>query len=269
MSFTAEDIQTKQFNVRFRGFDIDEVDSFLEQVAENYSLLAHEYNELNNELEKMKNEIEECKSRETTFHHAILAAQKIADEIEAKSRREAEELVSNAQEEARRLNEEATTEIAALEKQLDQLKDAKKKIQEELKGYLTSCLQALERGEVPSLLTASEIEAEEEDFASDAFEPEGEKPEDDLKDLYEKIELPAEMDLAGIDTEESASGEIEEQEQDAFFGESQNREEAEGNGSAVLPDLDGDMMFTMNDPVELEDEPAVVIGGLKEDEKGS
>jgi hypothetical protein len=33
---------------------------------------------------------------------------------------------------------------------------------------------------------------------------------------------------------------------------------------ALLPDLDGDMMFTMNDPVDMEQEPAVVIESLEE-----
>lgn len=267
MSFTAEDIQTKQFNVRFRGFDIEEVDSFLEQVAENYSLLAHEYNELNDELEKFKKDIDEFKSRETTFHHAILSAQKIADEIEEKSRREAEERVATAEEEIKRLQEEANSEIVGLEKQLDQLKDAKKKIQEELKFYLTSCLGALERDEVPSVLVTPGVDDDAAGFESSAsYGQDRPEAEDDLEDLYEKIELPAEMDLAGIDVDK----EYAEDEQEKLEGFGDERKEMEdGDESTMLPDLDGDMMFSMDDPVDAEHEPAVVIGGLEEDEKES
>jgi len=267
MSFTAEDIQTKQFNVRFRGFDIEEVDSFLEQVAENYSLLVHEYNELNEELSKFKKDIEEFKARETTFHHAILSAQKIADEIEEKSRREAEERVAKAEEEIKRLQDGANTEIVELEKQLDQLKDAKKKIQEELKNYLASCLDALERGEVPSLLiepeTVTDITGEHERPSS--FDQEKTAPGDDLEDLYEKIELPAEMDLAGIGAENKYA-EIEGENRQEFSG-GEIEDVTEGGEDATLPDLNGDMMFTMNDPVDEEHEPAVVLGGWEEDEK--
>lgn len=260
MSFTAEDIQTKQFHVRFRGFDIEEVDSFLEQVAENYMLLVHEKKELSDELDKLKNDIEDFESREKTFHHAILSAQKIADEIEAKSSREAEEMVANAEEEVKRLQEDANSEIVALEKQLDDLKDARNNIQGELKSYLTSCLDALGRDEVPaSLVSTVAREAgsfqgnEENSFAPDEVE-------DDLKDLYEKIELPAEMDLAGIGLDQDDSpGEDEDGEGESFSQESEDEEKG-----ALLPDLDGEMMFTMNDPVDMEHEPAVVIGDLEE-----
>jgi cell division initiation protein len=259
MSFTAEDIQTKQFNVRFRGFDIEEVDSFLEQVAENYMLLVHEKKELSDELDKMKNDIEDFESREKTFHHAILSAQKIADEIEAKSSREAEEIVAKAQEEVKRLQEDANSEIVALEKQLDELKEARNTIQGELKSYLTSCLNALGRDEVPASLV-SPVVAEslqgnaEKSFASEAVE-------DELKDLYEKIDLPEEMDFAGVGLDQGDSPS--EGEEGESFSEDPEDEERE----ALLPDLDGEMMFTMNDPVDLEHEPAVVIDSLEEEDE--
>jgi cell division initiation protein len=263
MSFTAEDIQTKQFNVRFRGFDIEEVDSFLEQVAENYMLLAHEKKELSDELDKLKNDVEDFESREKTFHHAILAAQKIADEIEAKSTREAEEIVTNAQEEVKRLQKDANSEIVILQKQLDDLKDARNNIQGELKSYLTSCLDALERDEVPASLVspvardAGSFQGNEESsFAS-------EEVEDELKDLYEKIDLPEEMDFAGIGLDQDDSPSEDEGEK----GESFSDEPEDAEREALLPDLDGEMMFTMNDPVDMEHEPAVVIGTLEEEDE--
>ena len=52
MSLTAEDIQTQQFHVRFRGFDVDEVDAFLERVAENFVLLKDEKRQLKEQVEK-------------------------------------------------------------------------------------------------------------------------------------------------------------------------------------------------------------------------
>lgn len=254
MSFTAEDIQTKQFNVRFRGFDIEEVDAFLEQVAENYMLLAHEKKELSDELNKLKMDMKDFESREKTFHHAILSTQKIADEIEAKSRREAEERLAQAEEEVQRLQEGANAEIVALERQLDELKDARKNIQGELKVYLMSCLDALGRDDVslPSL-GQSVMKGEEPAEAAD----------DDLEDLYEKIELQAEMNLSGIggESEEVSFGMADEDTED-------HAEDLEGEEeSSLLPDLDGDMMFSMNDPVDREHEPAVVIGKLEGDDR--
>ena len=90
MSLTAEDIQTKQFHVRFRGFDIEEVDTFLERIAENFVLLNAEKKELKDKVEKLEMEINKFYSQEKTFQHAIISAQQISDEMQEKSRLEAE-----------------------------------------------------------------------------------------------------------------------------------------------------------------------------------
>ncbi len=47
---TPENIQNQQFHVRFRGFDVDEVDAFLEKVAENYLVLIKDNEKLKEKL---------------------------------------------------------------------------------------------------------------------------------------------------------------------------------------------------------------------------
>ena len=51
---TPENIQNQQFHVRFRGFDVDEVDAFLEKVAEHYLLLSQENEKMAAELDSLK-----------------------------------------------------------------------------------------------------------------------------------------------------------------------------------------------------------------------
>ena len=50
MSLTHEDIQQRKFKTKFRGFDINEVDSFLNEVAENFQALMQENTRLNERL---------------------------------------------------------------------------------------------------------------------------------------------------------------------------------------------------------------------------
>ena len=42
MNITSLDIQQRQFKVRFRGFDVREVDTFLEQMADAFESLQRE-----------------------------------------------------------------------------------------------------------------------------------------------------------------------------------------------------------------------------------
>lgn len=250
MSITPEDIQSQQFHVRFRGFDVDEVDTFLERVAESFLALQEENRELRDRLAGMEQRMEDFKAEEKTFHHAIISTQKIADEIAEQSRQKADELLAEAREEAGQIRNDAGAEIVDLEQKLEQLTRTRQQVNDELRSYLQGYLDQLAADEVPDssnpvlpfarseevevkeeepLAAAAEVEvAEEEEPLAVAAEVEAVEEEDspDLgEELYEKIELPADIDL----------------------------------------DLDGDMNFTLDDPLDMEAEPAVVVDDRKKE----
>lgn len=231
MSLTPEDIQTQQFHVRFRGFDVEEVDSFLEKVAEAYLALVEENKTLNAKLEELTKEMATYHNQEKTFQNAILSAQNIAEEMKEKSRQEAEELLSKAQEETKQLREDANTEVAGLEKEVDRLRDLKAQAQRDLRQLLQSYLDQLESGDFSSL----------DDPVSAS--------EDDLSDLYQKIDLSDDL-LDAAPQEENMPGEEE--------TETSTYPDEEGPQNA-LPDLNGEMLFTLEDPLE-EHGPVVDLG---------
>ena len=56
IEITPLDIQQHQFSVRFRGFDIQEVDEFLEQIANTLEALYDENERISEENEALKQE---------------------------------------------------------------------------------------------------------------------------------------------------------------------------------------------------------------------
>ncbi|MCF6289798.1 MAG: DivIVA domain-containing protein [Desulfobacterales bacterium] len=54
MAITPEDIQHQEFQVRLRGFDMDEVDTFLEQVAEELYALLRENDQLRERIRELE-----------------------------------------------------------------------------------------------------------------------------------------------------------------------------------------------------------------------
>ena len=54
MAITPEDIQHQEFQVRLRGFDMDEVDTFLEQVAEELYHLRRENDQLRERIRTLE-----------------------------------------------------------------------------------------------------------------------------------------------------------------------------------------------------------------------
>ncbi|MFC1845341.1 DivIVA domain-containing protein [Thermodesulfobacteriota bacterium] len=58
MKITHQDIIDKEFRVKFRGFDMAEVDTFLEEVAEKFFKLSEENTQLNEKILALQEEIE-------------------------------------------------------------------------------------------------------------------------------------------------------------------------------------------------------------------
>jgi cell division initiation protein len=258
MSLTAEDIQTKQFHVRFRGFDIEEVDTFLERVAENFALLNDEKRLLKEKVEKLEMEINEFYSQEKTFQHAIISAQRISDEMQEKSRKEAEARRAAAQEEIDRLRRQSAEEKQTLDQEIAALQQNKSKVKEELRTYLQTYLSWLDQDislaeNTPLSLLRADIMDGGQPLAAEAAEPAIHTEDaavDEFDDLYEKIELPDELnpeekEKMASALQENQSGELDEED---------DRERL------TIPDLEGDMLFALDDPLdEKEQEPGVDI----------
>jgi len=130
MTITPQDIQSKQFHVRLRGFDVDEVDRYLEKVAEEFLILSMEHKQAMERITALDKEVANFRNKEQAFQSAILSAQKISDEMQGKSRREAEEILEKAREEAAELEarsqDEAETILSRATKEAEATKEKAK-----------------------------------------------------------------------------------------------------------------------------------------------
>ena len=273
MTMTPEDIQSQQFHVRFRGFDVEEVDSFLERVAEEFLMLKEEKRQLVEQVETLQKEIESYHSKEKAFQHAIMSAQQISDEMKAKSKREAEQTAAAARQEAKQIREEANAEIAKLEGEVDRLREMKGQIQEDLRRTLHTYLQGLEEGSRPAPAQAAsppeQPEPAENRQAEAAPSEEEETPVVDLSDLYEKVDLPDEEIEASVNAQ--PEGISEEDDVRELFkmdldSEDEDDEEDYEEEDSSIPDLDEEMLFTLEDPLDEEEGPTLSMEEDEEDE---
>lgn len=258
MTLMPEDIQSKQFHVRFRGFDVEEVDGFLEQVAENLLMLIEENRTLKAKVETMAQDLVVFKQDESSFKNAILSAQKVVDEMKKKSRTEANRLLMQANAEVTQLKDEANREIAALEERVDQLKGVEARLMADLRSVLHSYLDQLAD---PRGLAVDEGRAGQQDAPAvevKKAKPVSKKPEVEVapeeSPLYEKITVgeddtwlaQAEADLQSVEEEEE-----EELPDSRFAGPAvSGLDLEEDEPSVTIPDLDDDIMFTLDDPLD-------------------
>lgn len=241
MPLSLQDIQDKQFHVRFRGFDIEEVDGFLELIGENYSNLIDDNKKMRGQIESLTQELERVKNQESSFRNAIISAQKIADEMRKKSRDEANNLLSKAHEEIKALKDEAHREVTELESRVEQLKGMQVRFEHEIKTVIAAYQKSLE--EIPKVSKEDYLPGEDSEIDLAEMDEKLLDKKLDFSDLYEKIDLGDDLAPAGME-----SGAVEDDEgvdpADVFL----TREDG-----AKIPDLDGDVMFTLHDPLDDEE----------------
>ena len=90
------DVRQQQFKLKFRGFDIEEVDNYLELIANELEGLNRENDNLKNELIKREQEIAEHKKDENNFRKTIASIQDIKNDFFEKANQESQ-LILNRQ----------------------------------------------------------------------------------------------------------------------------------------------------------------------------
>lgn len=81
MALTPIDIHNKEFSSRFRGYDIDEVNEFLDQIIKEFELLIRENRRYEELVNDMQARIDYFSSMEDTLNKSIIVAQEAAEEV--------------------------------------------------------------------------------------------------------------------------------------------------------------------------------------------
>lgn len=124
---TPLDIENKKFQKQMmNGYNVDEVDDFLDEITVDYEKLYKENTELRAEIERSKGDLEKYKNIEQTLQNTLVMAQKTADDIKNNAQDEADSIIRNArskmQESVDELTKESETrkrEFAETKKQFD------------------------------------------------------------------------------------------------------------------------------------------------------
>ena len=124
---TPLDIENKKFQKQImNGYNVDEVDDFLDEITVDYEKLYKENTELRAEIERSKSDLEKYKNIEQTLQNTLVMAQKTADDIKNNAQDEADNIIKNArskmQESVDELTKESETrkrEFAETKKQFD------------------------------------------------------------------------------------------------------------------------------------------------------
>ncbi len=144
MRITPLDIQQKQFPMKFRGFDVEEVYAFLEVVREEMEDLLRDNASLKENMHRMETQIKDYKDMETTLRETLMTAQQMVEDYKTNARKEAELLVREAELRADSLLKEAQEKVINIHEDIVDLKGIRRHFKEEVKRLVENHLKMIE-----------------------------------------------------------------------------------------------------------------------------
>lgn len=136
MKLTPLDIHHKEFRHSLRGYAEDEVDQFLDEVADEFERLFKENIDLSEKLENANAAVREFQLKESAVNNAIIAAQSAAEDMRNRAKSEADTIVRDAEIKAKEIIHNALAKKQAVAGELVRIKQAEEDFRSRFKALL-------------------------------------------------------------------------------------------------------------------------------------
>ncbi len=122
MGITPTVVRQKEFSTRFRGFDIQEIDSFLEEVARQIEDLNSKIEKNLMEKERLYLENQGYREREDTTKKSIIQSQNVLDQMKKNAEKSSQTIIAEAEVRAAKILSRAHNRLSQLHNDINELK---------------------------------------------------------------------------------------------------------------------------------------------------
>jgi cell division initiation protein len=161
------DIRRKEFKSTFRGYDPNQVDDFLDAVADDFERDHTENQRMREEVSSLRDRLQQFEDLEGSIRDALVHAEQASNDLRRAAAREAEGIKQSAQREAdftireaqsrsHQMLADSSARIERVQDSYDALQEAKRTFANEFRHLLKTYTDIMENMEVAS---AREIEA--------------------------------------------------------------------------------------------------------------
>lgn len=151
MKISPMEIQRQTFSKRLRGYDPEEVRTYLNLVAEELQQFQREQAALQQEAQFLRSIVDEHRQREEILKNTLLTAQRLSDEIKETARKQGEMTVKEAELQADKLVELAQGRAKTIERETIDLRAMRQMLRSDIRALLERIehiLDAQEEAEV-------------------------------------------------------------------------------------------------------------------------
>ena len=125
MKITPLDIQQMGFKIRWKGYDKEEVDTFLSTLTEDYEALIKESLYLKEQVAHFEAELNELKKKEALLSQTLISAQGLVEMQKANILKESTMIIKEAEVQGEQIIKNVKEEVARLRSDLINLKRQK------------------------------------------------------------------------------------------------------------------------------------------------
>lgn len=173
MSLSAEDIQNKKFSTKLRGYNVDEVNDFLDNIFSDYQALTEKKHDLEETVKADQEKLKYFTELKDSLNQSILVAQEAADKVKSNAQKEADitlreaqkqatDIVSEANEKANQLISSAADSTRKLTVETNDLKKQTRVFRQRLQVMLESQLGVVKSDDWDDLLKESDVSSYDE-----------------------------------------------------------------------------------------------------------
>ena len=134
----------KKFDTVFRGYDKQQVQTFLDDVIKNYEVLLNKSQKTQEENIRLNEQIKYYQNIEDRMNRAIYNAESASDQIKKNARREADMLITEARHNASRIINDALLKAEKAQNHADQLKRNTNSLKRRLRQIIQNQLDVIE-----------------------------------------------------------------------------------------------------------------------------
>jgi cell division initiation protein len=151
MKISPMDIQRQEFARVMRGYDREEVRTYLNIVAEEVAALQRERDSLDQQVGNMQGLLDEHRQREAILKNTLLTAQRVSEEIREVARKQSENVVKEAEMQADRLLELAQTRAHEVERGILDLRGQRSALRTDIRALVNRLTHLLDLQEEAEL----------------------------------------------------------------------------------------------------------------------
>ena len=177
MPITSLEIKDKTFGTRFRGFDPEEVDEFLDIVVRDYEDLVRANHDKDLRIKSLEERLSYFDEMKDSLSQSVLIAQDTAERVKQAAHERSNNIVHQAEQDAQRLLEEAkykaneilrqaTDNAKKVAVETEELKNKSRVFHQRLKSTIESQLAIVESSDWEDILrpTATYLQTSDEAF---------------------------------------------------------------------------------------------------------